>query len=95
MIRLVDEACGVMNGKLVITLESEQPSELFDNQTLKFALDAAQARFGWMNVGISGQDTPMPVDENGNVPNDYTKLAELANNGGVKYRKKIYLTGRI
>ena len=93
MIRVVEEACEVRNGKLVMVMESESLAELVDSQIVKMAVTAAQ-RFGWPNACLNGQDPPQPVDIRGNTPDDYGELCKLANTEGVRYRKHIYLVNR-
>lgn len=94
MIDFVADACRVVGGKLIIVVESDTLSELIDNQITKKAVEFAQTQFGWSNACLNGQDSPAPVDENGNTPDSYDELTKLAGKPGVKYRKQIYLVNR-
>lgn len=92
--QVVDNACRVIGGKLMMVIESENLNELLDHQVTKFAVEHA-TRFGWPNACLNGQDAPVPVDASGNSPENYDDMVKLANNGGTtRYRKRIYLTTR-
>jgi hypothetical protein len=88
--RVVDEACHVQGGKLVVVLESASIEELNDGPSLKVAQQAAQ-KFGWGHALINGQTAALPCDENGNTPEDFAELAKLANRPNPRYRKTVTL----
>jgi len=93
MVQIVDSACEVVGGKLVMVIESNSMEELMDHQIHKYAVEQAH-RFGWPNACLNGSDPPSPVDENGNIPETFADMAKLANTKTPRFRKKIYLTTR-
>lgn len=93
MVTVVDEACRIEGGKLLMVLESNSLPELLENRVIKFAIEEA-ARFGWPNACLNGQLPPEPVDKNGKTPENYEELTKLANDPDVRYWKKILLVTR-
>ena len=94
MVNCVDTACRFEGGKFLIVFESDKLDELLNTQLAKRAIDEA-TRLGWTNTWLNGQTAPEPVDEDGNVPNDYAKLVKLANSGRPKYRKTVILVNKV
>lgn len=93
MIRVVDEACNYKGSRLCMVLESESLEELLSSQTVKLAVDEA-VRFGMANGCLNSQDSPAPVNDKGETPEDYTELSKLAGTKGIKYWKRVYLVAR-
>jgi len=93
MIKVVEDQCGMEDGKFVVVLESESSDELYGGQPVKIATDAA-FKMGLGSLCLTSQTAPMPVNEEGKVPSDYSELVKLANTKGCKYQKRVYLVQR-
>lgn len=92
MLRVVEEACRLEDGKLVVTLESESIEELLSREASTIAVTKA-ASCGFPRVGINKTSGPFPVDKDGQ---SYEDWADQSRNGLIhSYRNEIYLLGSI
>jgi hypothetical protein len=89
-LKVVDAACGIQEGKLVIVVEGASPEEVMSQDARTLALDHAQS-LGHARIGINGTSGSYPVDADGNTSEDWNALAR--NNGIAAYRMDFKLMG--
>jgi hypothetical protein len=90
MLTIVEKACRVEDGKLVIVVEGDNPEEVLSNTAKTLAMQKA-ASFGYPRVGINGQTGSFPVDKEGNTYDDWN---DQSRRGLIAaYRNEIKLMG--
>jgi len=85
---IVDGACKVEDGKLVIVVEGQKPDEVVSTAAKRMAL-AKAASMGYPNLGINGHSGSYPVDASGHSYDDWAEQSKLGKIAG--YRNEIKL----
>ena len=95
-VKIIDEACRIEDGKLIIVVEGDNPEVVLSNEARKLAIEKA-ATFGYQRVGFNGQSGSYPVDVSGGTCDaagkeyDWNKMAKEDLIAG--YRNEIKLLG--
>jgi hypothetical protein len=89
-IKIIDNACKIEDGKLVIVVEGPGPEEVLSANARSLAIQKA-ASCGYAHVGVNGQSGSYPVDSDGKT---YEDVNEQARRGLISaYRNEIRLMG--